>query len=156
MSKKHSISICYSFMALVSATAQAQQSTDLPAILGDPQVTVDTYLPDFSYAGYEYGVGTPPETLGEVLEARDFGAVPDDDTDDSHALRAAIAAAAERNAHTGRLALVRAQHKLITAQHIDAEPVDVFQSVKQQADKIACIGERVGLVAHERDKLGFE
>ena len=49
--------------------------------------------PDFSYAGYAFGERQPPTPAGAVVDARDFGAVPDDDVDDTRALERAFAAA---------------------------------------------------------------
>ncbi|MEM7327586.1 MAG: hypothetical protein AAF437_02530 [Pseudomonadota bacterium] len=50
-------------------------------------------LPDFSYAGYEFGLGTIPIARGETLAASEFGVVPDDGLDDSAAMLQALAAA---------------------------------------------------------------
>lgn len=52
-------------------------------------------LPDFSYAGYGFGVGEIPGGQGKVLNAEDFGVVTDDGNDDSEALLKALAAAHE-------------------------------------------------------------
>lgn len=48
-------------------------------------------LPDFSYAGYRFGDEAIPEP-GVVASVTDFGAVGDDDGDDTEAFRRAIAA----------------------------------------------------------------
>ena len=50
-------------------------------------------LPDFSYAGYEFGLGTIPMDRGDVIDARAYGVIPDDGLDDSAALQDALAAA---------------------------------------------------------------
>lgn len=50
-------------------------------------------LPDFSYAGYEFGLGTIPTGSGTVLEASSFGVIADDGMDDSAALLEALDAA---------------------------------------------------------------
>lgn len=50
-------------------------------------------LPDFSYAGYEFGIGTIPNSRGEVIEVSAFGVIADDGRDDSAAMLEAIAAA---------------------------------------------------------------
>jgi Pectate lyase superfamily protein len=62
-----------------------------PRIL-DPGAGATIYLPDFSFAGYRWGEEKPPE-LSPTLEVTDFGARPDDDTDDTAAITKAIAAA---------------------------------------------------------------
>ncbi|MFC4292820.1 glycosyl hydrolase family 28-related protein [Sphingorhabdus arenilitoris] len=77
----------------VSTTAGAQEA---PQILADKNVAQQNYLPDFSYAGYEFGLAPVPN-VEQVINVADFGAVPDDETDDSAALKAAIAAASEKN-----------------------------------------------------------
>ncbi len=50
-------------------------------------------LPDFSYAGYEFGLGTIPIARGEMIQAADFGVIADDGIDDSTALLDALEAA---------------------------------------------------------------
>ena len=51
------------------------------------------YLPDFSYAGYHWGERPLPIGSGRVFDVSDYGAVADDDVDDSDAILAALAAA---------------------------------------------------------------
>lgn len=48
------------------------------------------YLPDFSYAGYRWGEEPLPSPSGTVIDVREFGAVPNDGTDDTEALRRAV------------------------------------------------------------------
>ncbi|RIV85818.1 hypothetical protein D2V07_10870 [Aurantiacibacter zhengii] len=82
----------FAVLALVLAAfpAAAQDfSAQLPDILGDEEAP---YLPDFSYAGYDYGVSPLPK-IDTVIDVADFGAVPDDGKDDSEALQSALAAA---------------------------------------------------------------
>lgn len=52
-----------------------------------------TNLPDFSYAGYAFGLGTIPSTRGDVINVEDFGVIPDDGLDDSAAMLDALTAA---------------------------------------------------------------
>ena len=80
-------------MAGTAVLAEPADTADLPAILGDSQIQAEQPLPDFSYAGYEYGLGQIP-VRGTVIEVDSFGAVADDDIDDSAAIKAAIAHAA--------------------------------------------------------------
>lgn len=65
-----------------------------PEILFVPEVAGEHYLPDYSYAGYRHGV---PESFAlegaTVLDAVDFGVIPDDGRDDSDALAAVLAEA---------------------------------------------------------------
>ncbi|KLE32492.1 hypothetical protein AAW00_13190 [Aurantiacibacter luteus] len=73
--------------------AQAQDTAaEVPAILGTGDIGRDDYLPDFSYAGYEYGVAPIPHVAREIAVA-EYGAVPDDGIDDSAAIQRALAAA---------------------------------------------------------------
>lgn len=50
-------------------------------------------LPDFSYAGYEFGLGTIPNAPGNIINASSFGVIADDELDDSAAMLKALAAA---------------------------------------------------------------
>lgn len=50
-------------------------------------------LPDYSYAGYGFGLAALPTDTGTVIDARDHGVVPDDGKDDAKALLKALAAA---------------------------------------------------------------
>ena len=50
-------------------------------------------LPDFSYAGYQFGLGTPPISRGETILASDYGVTANDEIDDSKALNSALDAA---------------------------------------------------------------
>nr|WP_298894711.1 right-handed parallel beta-helix repeat-containing protein [uncultured Altererythrobacter sp.] len=49
-------------------------------------------MPDFSYAGYEFGLEAIPH-VAQAIDVADFGAIPDDGKDDSKALLAALKAA---------------------------------------------------------------
>ena len=50
-------------------------------------------VPDFSYAGYQNGLGELPKATGTIIEVADFGALPDDAVDDSAGIQRAIDAA---------------------------------------------------------------
>ncbi|WP_298468918.1 right-handed parallel beta-helix repeat-containing protein [uncultured Erythrobacter sp.] len=67
---------------------------NLPAILADQSVRAENPLPDFSYAGYDFGVTEIPD-ISNAIDVAEFGAVPDDGKDDSKALLAALKAAHE-------------------------------------------------------------
>lgn len=54
---------------------------------------VDKGLPDYSYAGYGFGLPPLPTDSGTVIEAADFGVIPNDGKDDAKALLKALAAA---------------------------------------------------------------
>ncbi len=78
------------------------QPAKLPAILSDPKVATANPLPDFSYAGYGFGVAPLPADAGTVIDVTDHGAIPDDGLDDSKAVLRALAAA---NAVKGKVTL---------------------------------------------------
>ena len=83
--------------------AQAQaQAGKLPKILSDPATAAANPLPDFSYAGYGFGLAPIPADAGTVVEVTDHGAIPDDGLDDSKAVLRALAAA---NAVKGKVTL---------------------------------------------------
>lgn len=93
--------------AMGSAPAAAQE---LPDIITKGQAQSENPLPDFSYAGYGFGVGEIPH-VEATIDVADFGAVPDDGQDDSAALLAALRAAHEATGpvrvqlHAGRYIL---------------------------------------------------
>ncbi|WP_435417012.1 hypothetical protein WAB17_08930 [Parerythrobacter aurantius] len=64
-----------------------------PAIIADPAVARANPLPDFSYAGYGFGMADIPDDPGTVLDVSDYGAIADDGRDDAKAVLKAIAAA---------------------------------------------------------------
>lgn len=78
--------------AIVWAGTSPAQAQDLPAIISDPQTQEEHPLPDFSYAGYEFG-GVEIPQIDNVIDVADFGAIPDDGIDDSDALLEAMKAA---------------------------------------------------------------
>jgi hypothetical protein len=77
------------FLLTIKAVAQ-DQGSKLPHILTIQGVGDETYLPDFSYAGYRNGVQDIPVSDGTIVNVEDFGAVPNDGNDDSKAILAAI------------------------------------------------------------------
>lgn len=66
---------------------------DLPRILSDPAAITGTYLPDFSYAGYEFATAALPTQTGTLIRVTDHGAIANDGIDDSKAVLAALDAA---------------------------------------------------------------
>jgi hypothetical protein len=81
--------------------AQAEPAK-LPDILSDPAVVKANPLPDFSYAGYGFGLAPIPTDTGTVVDVTDHGAIPDDGLDDTKAVLRALAAA---NAVKGKVTL---------------------------------------------------
>lgn len=87
-------------LASVSVTIAFGQhpvsAQELPPILSSGQSDDTLWLPDFSYAGFDSGIGTIPDVAQEV-RVDDHGARADDEKDDTQALVAAIAAASQRD-----------------------------------------------------------
>ncbi len=95
--------IASSMVALALSFAATQvlaQQGGRPDILGDRQTRAQNPLPDYSYAGYGFGLAAIPMDQGTVIEATAHGVIPDDGKDDAKALLAALAAA---NAIEGRV-----------------------------------------------------
>ncbi|MEQ5787238.1 hypothetical protein J3454_04970 [Erythrobacter sp. NFXS35] len=72
----------------VSTLAGNASPPGLPRLLAAKQTG-----PDFSYAGYRFGLAPLPASLGTVIEAASHGVIPNDGKDDAKALLRAIAAA---------------------------------------------------------------
>ncbi|UNE47221.1 right-handed parallel beta-helix repeat-containing protein [Aquisalinus flavus] len=70
-----------------------EQPADLPEILTGMASGTGNYLPDFSYAGYEFGTAPLPAKTGTVISVTGHGAVANDEIDDSRAVLAAFEAA---------------------------------------------------------------
>ncbi|OYQ31580.1 hypothetical protein CHU95_20780 [Niveispirillum lacus] len=87
---------------VLSATTLTAQAADLPKILSDKAVRAAHPLPDFSYAGYEFGLGVIPSDPGTIIDVTTYGAVPDDGLDDTKAVLRAQQAA---NAVNGKVTL---------------------------------------------------
>jgi hypothetical protein len=77
-------------MAQVSAAAPL---AEMPAILSDQKVMAEYPLPDYSYAGYGFGLAPLPSETGTIINVTDHGVIPDDNKDDAKALLKALAAA---------------------------------------------------------------
>jgi len=75
-----------------SAEVRAE-SRALPLILSDQKTMRENWLPDFSYAGYRNGTAALPVAAGKTILVDDFGAVANDDIDDTKAVKAALAEA---------------------------------------------------------------
>ncbi|MGB5166344.1 MAG: glycosyl hydrolase family 28-related protein [Woeseiaceae bacterium] len=81
------------FTAAIAGDDVATKS--FPKILSQGTSDGQAFLPDFSYAGYRNGSQELPTPDGKVIWVDEFGAQADDETDDSKALIAAVAAANE-------------------------------------------------------------
>lgn len=80
-------------LVLAPVGGTAKESTGTPAILADPRVMASSALPDYSYAGYGFGLKAIPKDVGTVVDVTDHGATANDGIDDSKAVLRALAAA---------------------------------------------------------------
>lgn len=60
------------------------------SIVADAANGKDPYLPDFSYAGYGFGLAQLPDSVGILLEVDEFGSEANDGTDDTAAIKQAL------------------------------------------------------------------
>jgi len=77
----------------VSMISSYSISQTLPDIITSSTVTDESYLPDFSYAGYRCGEVPIPMISQTMIHATDYGVISDDGLDDSKNLMKAMAAA---------------------------------------------------------------
>lgn len=77
----------------LSTTALTASAADLPKILSDKVTRAATPLPDYSYAGYGFGLAAIPEDAGTTVNVTDHGVIPDDGLDDTKAVLRAMEAA---------------------------------------------------------------
>lgn len=85
-------------------------SQNLPEIINNKKIATENYLPDFSFAGYQFGEKPIPKILENIILATDFGVIPNDGLDDSKSLLKAIEAA---NKEQGNVVLQLPAGKLI-------------------------------------------
>lgn len=94
MTKRYSFPILFTFAALLGVPIVAiAGADDTVKLLSDENVMAVNPLPDFSYAGYNHGVGEIPTLKGRTIDVTKYGVVADDDKDDSVALLDALGAA---------------------------------------------------------------
>lgn len=91
MPHKTILTVTTAALAFTASAAFAQSAPALPDILASD----DVVLPDFSYAGYGYGLVPLPTATGTIVDPAEFGAIPDDGIDDSKAILDAMKAASE-------------------------------------------------------------
>lgn len=75
---------------LTHAAALAQGAGPIPA---DPATGAPVPLPDYSYAGYGFGVAAIPASPATTIDVTRYGVIADDGLDDSKAVQKALAAA---------------------------------------------------------------
>lgn len=84
------------WMCLGCMAAWAKPAESWSAFVTDQAAGTRSALPDYSWAGYQYGASGIPNVTWRVFDVTDFGAVPDDGRSDYAAIQRAIQAA-ERN-----------------------------------------------------------
>lgn len=84
---------CHNGNASAQSSATPPTSVTPQKIISDAAGGGDDFLPDFSYAGYGFGDTPIPNAQGTVLSPATFGAIPNDNKDDSAAIKAALAEA---------------------------------------------------------------
>jgi hypothetical protein len=121
MSVKHGLSVMLPLLLIATTMplAAADKTNDRPLkILSDPATIAQNPLPDFSYAGYGFGLKDLPVDSGTIIDVTKYGAIADDDIDDSAAFLAAIAAA---NAISGKVTLRVPKGKFIISEILRIE-----------------------------------
>jgi len=86
-----------SVVSTALTTVPAVSNSSMPKILAESELAPTPYLPDFSYAGYNNGIGDLPVSSGAIVDVVDHGAIANDELDDSKAVLRALAKAHETN-----------------------------------------------------------
>lgn len=84
------VSLGFSFSAILAATAQAQS---IPILNILDESGNEHFLPDYSFAGYNHGIGDIPTLKGRIIDVTRYGVTPNDNIDDSKAMLEALEAA---------------------------------------------------------------
>jgi hypothetical protein len=80
--------------ACSSLLTNAVKPAAAPPVAAQALLDTARTLPDYSYAGYGFGVASIPEDQGRIIRAAEHGVMADDGKDDTQALLKAVAAAA--------------------------------------------------------------
>lgn len=104
-----------------AALSEAQQvwPKHLPKIL---QPSFEHYLPDFSYAGYGFGIEDIPAAEGQVFDVTAYGALANDGLDDSVAILKAVE---DAHAHNGPVIINFPAGKFILTEIININRSDI-------------------------------
>jgi hypothetical protein len=92
-SKLYSLSLASIAIFPLSVAMAADGDARRPQLITDRAVIATNPSPDFSFAGYGFGVAPIPSDPGTVVNVTDHGVVPDDNKDDAKAILKALAAA---------------------------------------------------------------
>jgi hypothetical protein len=91
--KRIGLSLLATSLIAIAAASAAERIGRSPALISDPVVMAANRIPDYSYAGYGFGLAAIPADAGTIIEVTDHGAVADDGKDDAKAILKALAAA---------------------------------------------------------------
>lgn len=83
------------FLILLIISVTYLQAQEIPEIISNKKIIKENYLPDFSYAGYQFGEKEISTLEGKVIFATDFGVIANDGLDDSKNLIKAVSAASK-------------------------------------------------------------
>ncbi len=86
---KHALMATLAWAFLIGPPVSAQE---MPPILAADAGVEGNWLPDYSYAGFGSGIRPLPDVENAIM-VEEFGAKPDDEIDDSKAIKAAVEAA---------------------------------------------------------------
>ena len=95
LSRFQTIFFCGVLAAACTPSVSDTNNHEPIQILTNPTVIKTERLPDFSFAGYNHGVGPIPVSKGKLIDVTKFGVTADDDIDDSKAMLSALKAAHE-------------------------------------------------------------
>lgn len=87
MTIKH-LSFGVSFLTIIACTLPYAVASDGQhvEIMTDEATRAEHFLPDFSFAGYNHGIGIIPTAKGTLIDVTKYGVVAEDDIDDSKGL----------------------------------------------------------------------
>lgn len=113
------LACCYSFAVSWSTTTHAQ-SIPILNIIDDSHT--ENFLPDYSFAGYNHGIGDIPILKGRTIDVTRYGVIADDDIDDSKAMLEALEAA---HAAKGNVIVKMPAGRIIVSEILKIERGDI-------------------------------
>ncbi len=110
-------------VVIVAQAAAGDNDDRSPNLISDPAIMARNPLPDFSYAGYGFGLEPIPTEFGTVIHVTDHGVVADDGKDDAKAILKALAAS---DGVKGRVTLRFPKGRIQIGQIIPVERSDII------------------------------
>ncbi len=90
-----SLTLVFVFIVLIAKPVLAEDTPLWKEFLAAKANKTEYLLPDFSYAGYQHGEVPIPQVTGPIFKVSDYGAVPNDEQNDSEAIQKAVDAAGD-------------------------------------------------------------